>query len=193
SDRTQRPTSCRRHADATDHPGGTHPVCHMFATAPNGPLTSIRLFCEGLAVLCVESFLGGGFQQFGAVAQGLAQRLVAPPTIHHPVVARQQNGGHLSSTPLGGFGVDRPFHEVFHATGGEGVLDVGLSVAQDTGQQSGDRLHHDQARRLPTVEDEVADTEFFHRHVCCGCLRHPGFDALVASTAEDEGFFLGQP
>src|SRR5699024_7115326 len=67
------------------------------------------------------------------------------------------------------------------------------SVAQDTGQQSGDRLDHDQGRRLPSVEDVVADTEFFHRHVFRGFLRDPGVDALVASTAEDEVLFLGQP
>src|SRR5699024_12831710 len=89
--------------------------------------------------------------------------------------------------------LDRPFHEVFYATGGEGVLDMGLLVAQDTGQQTGDRLDHDQGRRLPSVEDVVADTELLHRHVFYGFLRDPGVDALVASTAEDEVFFVGQP
>ena len=65
------------------------------------------------------------------------------------VMAGQQHGGHIESTPAGGLGVDRRLEQPV-GSGSEGVVVDGVRVAHDAGYQPGHRLDDDQHSRFPT-------------------------------------------
>ena len=65
-------------------------------------------------------------------------------------------------------------------------------VADDAGQQPGDRLDHHQDGGLPAGQHVVADGDLGHRAGVGGPVGHPLVDALVAAAGEDQPG-LGRP
>ncbi|GAA3217204.1 hypothetical protein GCM10020256_20050 [Streptomyces thermocoprophilus] len=72
------------------------------------------------------------------------------------------------------------------APGGEGVVAVGLGVAEDAGQQPGDGLGDDEDGRLAAGEDIVADGHLVHGHTGGVLVDDAAVDALVAGGREDQ-------
>ena len=79
------------------------------------------------------------------------------------------------------------------AGGSVGLLDQRLGVAQDSGQETGDRLDHDDGGDLSPVEDVVADAQLSHLDTAGGVvLGHARVDTLVAAAGEDQRVGVGQ-
>ena len=122
-------------------------VCHIFSTDREASVN------EHLPVACVEPLTGrscgqpGG--QVGAQRGGPPQRLVAPPAGNGRMVPGQQD--RRTSRPRQTQGPVRgPLEQAVHGarTGAE-IVSGGLGVAEDTGQQAADRVHHHQHGGLP--------------------------------------------
>lgn len=106
------------------------------------------------------------------------------------MVAGEQDGVNLQISPPGGAGVDGVLQQACDSVG---LLDQGLGVAQDPGQEPGDGLDHDNGGDLSPVEHVVADAQLAHLDAAGGVvLGHARVDALVTAAGEDQAVGSGQ-
>ena len=68
----------------------------------------------------------------------------------------------------------------------ERIVGGGLRVAEDTGQQPADRLHHDQHRGLAAGQHVVPDGHLVDRHPVARLVDHPRVDPLVPAAGKDQ-------
>ena len=127
-------------------------------------------------------------QEVRAALGGALDPLLVTPLRDRLVVAAEQHVGHGAPVPLGGLGVDGVLEQAVLV----GLLDEGLGVADDTGQQASDRLDHREDRDLSAVEDVVAEREDPHGHPLAGPLVDPLVDAFVATAGEREPRLVGE-
>ena len=148
---------------------------------------------QGRQAGAVGGVQGGGVQgrdHVRTAPRGAGQGLVPPGTGNTAVVPRQQDRVHGQVPPGGGPGVDLVLQQPGSAVG---LLDHGVRVAQDPGQEPGHGLDHHQGGRLPAVEDVVADRELTHLHAPGAVvLGDAGVNALIASAGQDQVLGTGQ-
>src|SRR6202042_3451818 len=96
-----------------------------------------------------------GCYQIGAAGQGSGQGICQPPSTNPSVVARPEHSGNLPVSKFGRPGVVRILEETI----GEALLPRRFVVAQDTRQETGNGLHHDQGRQFASGQDKVPNRD----------------------------------
>ena len=125
------------------------------------------------------------------------EALIAPPARNLSMVSRKQHIRYATSAPQRRFGVHRVLQQAIFV----GLLDKGVCVADDAGNQPRDGLNHDQGRDLPATQDVVTNRDDSHRHHRLSLLDDSLIDALVATAGERQpgldrqlvGHCLGEP
>lgn len=111
--------------------------------------------------------------------------MFASPAGDAGVVAASEDVGDGEVTEGGGAGILGVFEEVL----GEGFVDGGVSVAEDTRTQAGDCVEDDEGGGFAAAEDVVTDGDFFVDEE----ITDASVDAFVAATDEHEVVVLGEP
>ncbi len=116
--------------------------------------------------------------------RGPPQGLLTPPSADGGVVPGAQHGRNLVVAPHRRSGVHRRLQQ----PAGEGVVHHGLGVADDSGQQPGDRFQDDQGGDLSPGKNVVTDGDL----VVGPLVDDARVDAFVTAAAEHQPLFVGQ-
>ena len=115
-------------------------------------------------------------------ASGCLQGRFAAPGFDGGVVPGKEHVGHFPAA----IGFRAGIVRVIERSGNKRVLDGGLAVAQNAGNEAYDGIGYDEGRKHPAREDVVADRDFVIHKMVGDTL----IDALVVPTEQDEVLFV---
>jgi len=123
-------------------------------------------------------------KEVGAAFQGSTKGFLAAPSSDFTMVSADQDFGNALSSKLSRAGVVRMFQQ---GLPGEGFVERGLWIAQNTVPQPGDRIDDDQSSQLASRENIVSD-----RDLAIDMGINAGIQSFVVATYQRKAIELGQ-